>query len=376
MLLVDTSAALEAACRELTGAATVYLDTEFESSRQGTQLCLLQITRGDKIWLIDAVRLSALEPLAGALGAETQQWVLHAGQQDLPLLLSRLRLQRPPRLFDTQIAWALLGPENSVSLAYLQYRLLGLRSSKPHQADDWLRRPMSASQLEYAASDVAHLPALHQELLRRASAHAREPIIEQASLEALWPESEPAPVLSLDSFRNAWQLDRQGQAALRFLIKWYNELDASARDQAPEAKTLLSIASRLPETREELARIKGVRRGWAEEYGERLAGALMRATAAATASDFVPIEPAPYATVQEVRVDGWLALARAEVSVELAVAPELAFPGRVQRRLREAILGGKPANELVQSLSGWRSALLAGPLEKFAARTPPPAAAS
>ena len=179
MILVDTRAALEGACQELAGATTVYLDTEFESSQRGTQLCLIQISRGEKIWLIDAVRLAAVEPLAQALGAPDQQWVLHAGQQDVRLLLSRLRMERPPRLFDTQIAWALLGPEHSVSLAYLQYRLLGLRSSKPHQADDWLRRPMSDSQLEYAASDVAHLPALHRELLLRAHAHERETIIER-----------------------------------------------------------------------------------------------------------------------------------------------------------------------------------------------------
>ena len=151
----------------------------------------------------------------------------------------------------------------------------------------------------------------------------------KASLEALRPEPEPAPKLSIDSFRNAWQLDPHGQAALRFLIKWYNHLDAKARDQAPETKTLLSIASRLPASREELGRIKGVRRGWAEEHGEHLTGALMRATAEASAEDFVPIEPLPYATVHEIRVEGWLALARAELSVELSVAPELAFPGRV-----------------------------------------------
>jgi ribonuclease D len=374
MILVDTRAALEAASRELAGASTVYVDTEFESSRQGTQLCLIQVSRGEKIWLIDAVRLSALEPLAMALGTPEQQWVLHAGQQDMPLLLSRLKIERPPRLFDTQVAWALLGPEHSVSLSYLQYRLLGLRSSKPHQADDWLRRPMSASQLEYAASDVAHLPALHRELCSRASAFGREPIIAQASFEALFPEADATPPLSLDSFRNAWQLDRHGQAALRFLIKWYNELDAKARDQAPETKTLLSIASRLPESREELARIKGVRRGWAEEHGERLTGALMRATAAASAGDFVPIEPVPYATVLDVRVDGWLALARAEISVELAVAPELAFPGRLLRRLRELLLAGRPPVALSASLSGWRAALLAEPLMAFAARTPPPTA--
>jgi ribonuclease D len=374
MNLVDSRSALDAACRALAGAPSLYLDTEFESSQRGTQLCLIQISRGtDAVWLIDALRLTALEPLAGAIGDPSQQWILHAGQQDLPLLLSRLPLDRPPRLFDTQIAWALLGVEHSVSLAYLQYRLLGLRTGKPHQADDWVRRPLPASQLEYAAGDVAHLPALHRELERRATALDRLPLVEQASLDVLLPPAEAKVLLTLESFRNAWQLDRHGQAAMRFLIDWYNGLDARARDLAPEPKTLLSIASRLPQTREDLGRIKGVRRSFAEQQGEQLAGALMRATAAADAADFQSIEPPPYSTPAEVQIDGWLAAARAELCVTLDVAPELAFPGRVMRRLRDALLAGTPAHELPSIIEGWRSTLLRAPLAAYAAQNPLPA---
>ena len=377
MTLVDTRSSLEAACHELAGAPSVYVDTEFESSQRGTQLCLIQVTRnGEKIWLVDALRLTALEPLADAIGSATTQWVLHAGQQDLPLLLSRFRMARPPRLFDTQIAWALLGVEHSVSLAYLQYKLLGLRSSKPHQADDWVRRPLPASQLTYAAGDVAYLPALHRELARRATEQGRLSIIEQASLEALCPEPEPPAPLALESFRNAWQLDRHGQAALKFLIGWYNGLDARGRDFAPEPKTLLAIASRLPETREELGRIKGVRRGFAEQHGEHLAGAIMRATAAADAGDFQSIEPPPYATLAEVRIEGWLAAARADLAATLGVAPELAFPGRLMRRLRDGLLAGKTITELTTAIEGWRAELLGKPLAAFAARNPPPAVAA
>ena len=58
---------------------------------------------------------------------------------------------------------------------------------------------------------------------------------------------------------------------------------------------------------------------------------LTRAAEAADATGFVPIDPPAYATKRELRVDGWLAAARAEVCVSLEVAPELALPSRIMK---------------------------------------------
>jgi ribonuclease D len=358
MLFVDSRAALELAVQALAGAPRVYLDTEFESTRDGTTLCLLQLSRGDEIFLIDALGLSSLTPLASVLGSESVEWVLHAGQQDVPLVVSRVGLETRPRVFDTQVAWALLGPEYSVSLSYLVYRVLGVRTGKSHQADDWRRRPLPASQLAYAASDIEHLPAIFRELEARAQSVGRSEALRLASAEILWPSSEAAAQLSLESFRNAWQLDRHGQAALRFLVSWYNGLDARGRASAPEPKTLLSIAGRLPETAAELSRIKGVPKRFSAEQGERFAGQLVRATAVANAADFVPIDPPPYATFDEIRIDGWLAHARAEVAADVGIAPELAFPGRVLRRMKSAIERSGQRVAGAEALDGWRGELL------------------
>src|SRR5207253_1865023 len=102
----------------------------------------------------------------------------------------------PPALFDTQVVWSLLGPEASVSLAFLQFRVLGVRSSKGYQADDWLRRPLPKAQIEYAASDIIHLPALEQDLRRRARDLGREHVIADACRELLLPEPAGTTLLS------------------------------------------------------------------------------------------------------------------------------------------------------------------------------------
>jgi ribonuclease D len=358
MKLVDSEPELEQAIRALSGARTFYVDTEFESTREGTTLCVLQLSAGGELYIIDALALRDLAPLRGLLAEPEAEWVLHAGQQDLPLINSRLSLSQTPPIFDTQIAWALLGPEHSVSLSYLVYRVLGIRTGKSHQTDDWVRRPLPAAQLAYAAADIEHLPAIHRALGARLDALDRRTAVHAASAELIWPSAEPPGLLSLESFRNAWQLDRHGQAALRFIIDWYNALDTPTRGTIPEPKTLLAIAGRLPKTAAELGRIKGVPRRFASERGERFVTELMRATARADAADFVEIEPAPYTSFDELRLDGWLAYARAEVSAELGVAAELAFPGRVVRRMRAAITRSGQRVSGAEALTGWRQALL------------------
>jgi len=366
--LIASVSDLAALSQTLRGAEVLFVDTEFESNRSGIELCLLQISDGRQIFLVDAIALRDLTPLAEAFQGGAL-WVLHAGQQDVMLLGERLKLSTRPRVFDTQIAWALSTVEHSVSLAYAQFRALGLRGTKAHQADDWVRRPLPASQLAYAAADVEHLPELYRFLSQRLTALGRLDLVPIASAESVWSEPPAPTVLSLESFRNAWQLDHRGQAALRYLIQWFNALPEREREQAPENKTLLSLAGRLPRSVDDLQRIKGVPRSWSRELSQNLVTGLTRAAEAADATGFVPIDPPAYATKAELRVDGWLAAARAEVCVSLEVAPEIALPSRILKGLRSHLTSRGTA-QLGDELDGWRKTLLSAPLAHFAALFP------
>jgi len=358
MHLVETTKALDETVASLAGASRIFLDTEFESSRQGTQLCLVQLSAGEEAYVIDALRVRDLTPLRGVLGRDDCEWVFHAGAQDVQLLLEHLELDAPPHLFDTQVAWALTGPEYSVSLGYLLYRVLGLRAPKTYQADDWKRRPLPRNQLEYAAADVEHLPALRARLVARLSELGREDAIYEATRELIWPPLEAPAQLGLSSFRNAWQLDERSQAALRHLLDWYNALDGDQRQHAPDAKALLSIAKRIPESVEDLERIKGVPRHFARRNGQALVSGIVRASDGAVAADFVPIEPPPYATFAELRMDAWLGVVRAEACTGARIAPELAFPGRVTKRVRGDLVEQADPQPLIDALTGWRRDVL------------------
>jgi ribonuclease D len=365
--LTQDEAGFTRALDALSNAHTYFIDTEFESSRKQTRLSVIQVSAGEEIFLLDALVLQGLERLGDVLLRDEAVWVLHAGLQDVELLLEAFRKPKPPTLFDTQVAWALLGPETSVSLAYLQYRILGVRSMKTHQADDWLRRPLPPSQLAYAASDIKYLPAIHQNLVARLEALDRTAVVSPACRELLWPKPELPGPLELSSFRNAWQLEPMNQAILRYLIEWFNALPEFERDRAPQGKALLSIASRAPTTAKDLFRIKGVPPQLGRGHAETLARGISQVLKSQDEGEFQQIEPAPYATFEEIELDGWLHFMRAWVSSRASVAPELALPGRIMRSLRQTALEKDRTAALAQ-IDGWRQALLGAALDEFASK--------
>jgi ribonuclease D len=371
MRLVDTPEELARASEALAHRKTFFIDTEFESNREGKTLSLLQVSAGEEIFLVDALRLKNLRALVPALTANGSLWVLHAGLQDLELIARAFGDAPLPDLFDVQIAWAFLGPEYGVSLAYLQYKLLGLRPSKAHQTDDWLQRPLPRSLLEYAAADIEHLPEIAQLLRNKIDALGRGAAVLAACRELLLPEAEPAVVqqLGLESFRNAWQLEAAGQAVLLELIDWYNQLP-SQEASSLQPKTLLAIAGRRPQNMGELRRLKGVSPRVTDRYGVEIIRRIKVGSSLASDARFTELTPPPYATFQEIRLEAWLDFVRAETCARVEIAPEVALPAKLMRRIRTTILRTGAHERGAGELVGWRRELLGAVFTELSASAP------
>src|SRR6478609_11196579 len=129
--------------------------------RYSNRAYLVQIRReGAGTVLIDPVNhgadtLTTLAPVAEVL--RTDEWVLHAADQDLPCL-AEIGM-RPTALYDTELAGRLAGYDR-VNLATMVERLLGLGLKKGHGAADWSKRPLPPEWLNYAALDVEVLVEL------------------------------------------------------------------------------------------------------------------------------------------------------------------------------------------------------------------------
>ena len=139
-----------------TGDGPFAVDAERASGfRYSNRAYLVQIRRaGAGTVLIDPVNhggdpVATLAPVAEVLA--TDEWVLHAADQDLPCL-AEIGM-RPTKLYDTELAGRLAGYDR-VNLAAMVQRLLGLQLMKGHGAADWSKRPLPHEWLNYAALDV------------------------------------------------------------------------------------------------------------------------------------------------------------------------------------------------------------------------------
>ncbi len=156
---------IAAAAEQLaSGTGAFAVDAERASGfRYSNRAYLIQIRRaGAGTVLIDPVNhgsspIDVLKPLADVLA--TDEWILHAADQDLPCL-AEVGL-RPPALYDTELAGRLAGFDR-VNLAAMVQRLLGLGLAKGHGAADWSKRPLPDAWLNYAALDVEALIPLRQ----------------------------------------------------------------------------------------------------------------------------------------------------------------------------------------------------------------------
>ncbi|OBF56934.1 ribonuclease D [Mycolicibacterium monacense] len=155
-LAVTTDEILAAAELLAGGHGPFAIDAERASGfRYSNRAYLVQIRReGAGTVLIDPVNhgedpTMVMAPVADVL--DTDEWVLHAADQDLPCL-AELGM-RPPKLYDTELAGRLAGLAR-VNLATMVSELLGLQLMKGHGAADWSKRPLPDDWLNYAALDV------------------------------------------------------------------------------------------------------------------------------------------------------------------------------------------------------------------------------
>jgi ribonuclease D len=160
---IKTEEELHMALEVLTRQTEIALDLEFDRERYsyGSTICLIQIFAAGQCYLIDPVSGPSPLPLYRYLEDPAITKIMHAPGEDLQIL--HLQACFPVHIFDTERAARLLNYE-AFSLSSLLQSILGITLNKSVQKTDWTRRPLSESQIQYACSDVAWLPALRDAL--------------------------------------------------------------------------------------------------------------------------------------------------------------------------------------------------------------------
>ncbi|MBC3412945.1 ribonuclease D [Pseudomonas sp. SWRI51] len=332
----------------------VALDTEF--MRVDTfypKAGLIQIGDGKHAFLIDPLLIRDWQPLAALLEDRTVVKVLHACSEDLEVLL-RLTGKLPQPLFDTQLAAGYLNIGFSMGYSRLVQEVLGLDLPKGETRSDWLQRPLSDTQVSYAAEDAVHLAELFSALRPRLCDDKYAWVLEDGAELVAAMRREVDPQTLYRDVKLAWKLSRQQLAVLRELCVW-RESEARRRD-VPRSRilkehSLWPLAKTQPDNLSALAKIDEMHPRTIRQDGEFILQLIKRA-AATPAAEWPPAQPEPLPIEAAGVLKRLRAIGQAE-GERLQIAPEL----MLRKKTLEALLkSGYPDGpyQLPDSLRGWR----------------------
>ncbi|PDT11588.1 MULTISPECIES: ribonuclease D [unclassified Rhizobium] len=264
--MIETTADLAAACKELAKSDFITIDTEFlRETTFWPELCLIQMASPTLEVLVDPLAKGIdLAPFFELMADTKVLKVFHAARQDIEIIFNRGNLIPHP-IFDTQVAAMVCGFGDSVSYDQLVSRIKSVHIDKSSRFTDWSRRPLSDKQLEYALADVTHLRDVYLSLKAELDREGR----------TSWLSEEMDILEARETYDmhpdDAWQRLKmrlrkpQELAILKYVAAW-REREARARN-VPRSRVLkddaiYEIAQQQPKDAEALGRLRTIPKGW------------------------------------------------------------------------------------------------------------------
>ena len=337
----------------LLAAERIGVDTEFMREKTFfAELCLVQLAVGNRLICADPLGAGDLSAFWSALmGCE---WVVHSGRQDMEVAWQASG-SLPRKVFDTQIAAALLGYAPQIGYAGLVAELFGIELAKSHTRADWSRRPLSPEVLHYAAEDVEYLMPAFDLLQERLDRRGRLSWAEQDSMDLLDSTLyDVNPDTAIDRIKGAKNLRGPARAVATGLAAW-REKEAVRRNRPRQwilrDAVLLEIAQARPTSKQGLLAIPDV----AETTVGRASGEWLDiiSSAATASSDY---EPPPRLDEQQKAVLNGMLQAVAACAAELGISAETVAP----RKELVFLLEGR---QDLRVLRGWRRELIGKDLQ-------------
>ncbi len=338
------------------------MDVEFIRERSYTpQLALVQLSLEDQCVLIDPIASVDLTPLDEIVLDPEVCKVMHAPAQDLELFFYRTG-KAPHQVIDLQIAAAFLGLGNQISYQALVERVTGVTLNKGQTFTDWLQRPLSPSQEQYALDDVRYLLPCCDHLTEKLQERGRKS----------WAEEEYRRYENVDLYREdlstlyrrvrrAGTLDSRGLAILRELVAWREEQAQEInrpRRRIMKDEILVELARARPGDLGGLHNFRGLHPREVKRYGRDLLSIVRRGME-------VPEKECPPTNEHRGRLprEGEVLVEFLQASLkalcqEAEVSPTLVANAASLEKLVRQHLGRNVSQDELPILSGWRRELV------------------
>lgn len=269
---INNNNGLKDLCDQLADSQLIALDTEFiRTDTYYPKIALIQLSDGETIWLVDVLGVDDFLPLKKLLESPDNTLIFHACAEDLEVLDHAINIQ-PTQIFDTQIAAGIVNIGYSMGYARLVDSLLDIQLDKQETRSNWLARPLTQRQLDYATVDVLHLHSLYSILVEMLNQQDR----------FKWFEEETKGLFKVvdqrknnqdyyTRIRGAWRLDAQSLTTLRHLCRWREALSRSKdvpKSRIAKDNVLFDIAKKMPRSKQQLHSIDDWHPGSIRRYGE------------------------------------------------------------------------------------------------------------
>jgi ribonuclease D len=260
-------------CSKIEKSSAIALDTEFvRTCTFYPHLGLLQVFDGKHAALIDPITISEWQDFLAILKNPKIEKYFHSCSEDIEVFLYYFGMVPTP-IIDSQIFASFLDNPLSSGYASLVKKYLGAELDKSETRTDWLKRPLTEKQCEYAINDVLYLFPLVNIL--------KSQLTENDYLQAAYQECQMTvarkctvidPNNAYLNIKNSWQLKGKSLGQLYKLASWRYKLSKEqdiALNFVIREEVLLKIARYLPSSLAELDKL-GMKGKEIRLYGQKI----------------------------------------------------------------------------------------------------------
>lgn len=143
------------------------IDTEFNWRKTYfPELSLLQIATESRILLIDFLKYKKIDFLKEILESKDKLIIMHSSRNDATVLNTNLKIKLKGT-FDIQIAEKLTTGGDIKNYGSIVHDYFSYKLAKSETNSNWLKRPLTNKQLEYAADDVNFLIPVYKKQVKK-----------------------------------------------------------------------------------------------------------------------------------------------------------------------------------------------------------------
>ncbi len=219
--IINATKDLVAFCDLVQETGWLALDTEFVRTRTYyAKLGLVQLWAAGEWLIIDPLNGVDLTPLWQLLRQKNVLTVMHAAGEDLEIINQQCP-GAPQHMFDTQIAWSFLHEGAQIGYAGMVESMCGVTLDKSLSRTDWLNRPLTGPQLDYAAADSLYLAQVYPELKKRIEASAQyEFFVQECAFQIAKRSRKVNPEFAWRDVGGFAQMKGVERAVVAELAKW------------------------------------------------------------------------------------------------------------------------------------------------------------